>query len=100
MSPGRSPFSIFCSRGALPDPESINQGTSVTNDVPPAQNIVRYSFREKTYKLDPSVEQCALHFEMEGNLMHRYPYVQPYGVQPCAQATLCPAPTKFSARHS
>ena len=35
------------------------------------QNIVRYSFRERTYKLDASVEQCALHFEMEGNLMHR-----------------------------
>ena len=35
------------------------------------QNIIRFSFKDRTYKLDASVEQCALHFEMEGNLMHR-----------------------------
>ncbi|EKX42942.1 hypothetical protein GUITHDRAFT_95510 [Guillardia theta CCMP2712] len=35
------------------------------------QNIVRFSFKERLYKLDPSVEQCAQHFEMEGNLLHR-----------------------------
>ena len=32
---------------------------------------MRFSFKERLYKLDPSVEQCALHFEMEGNLLHR-----------------------------
>ena len=35
------------------------------------QNIVRFSFKDKIYKLDASVEQCKLHFVLEGNLMHR-----------------------------
>jgi dynein intermediate chain 1, axonemal len=35
------------------------------------QNIVRFSFKDKVYKLEASVEQCKLHFEREGNLMHR-----------------------------
>ena len=35
------------------------------------QNIVRFSFKDKVYKSETAVEQCKLHFEREGNLMHR-----------------------------
>ena len=33
-------------------------------------NITRYSFQQQCFKLDASVEQMAMHFEMEGNLYH------------------------------
>ena len=39
--------------------------------LPPPQNIIRFNFKEKVYKLDATVDQCACHFEMEGNLLHR-----------------------------
>jgi len=35
------------------------------------QNLIRFNFKEKQYKLDATVDQCACHFEMEGNLLHR-----------------------------
>ena len=35
------------------------------------QNIIRFNFKEMQYKLDATVDQCACHFEMEGNLLHR-----------------------------
>jgi dynein intermediate chain 1 len=33
------------------------------------QNIVRFSYKEKMYKLAPHVEQLAVHFQMDGNLI-------------------------------
>ncbi|PAA59979.1 hypothetical protein BOX15_Mlig007387g1 [Macrostomum lignano] len=35
------------------------------------QNIVRYSFKDRQYKPIPQVDQLAVHFVMEGNLIHR-----------------------------
>ena len=35
------------------------------------QNIIRFNFKERQYKLDATVDQCSCHFEMEGNLLHR-----------------------------
>jgi dynein intermediate chain 1 len=33
------------------------------------QNIVRFSHKDKQYKLTPHVEQLAIHFQMDGNLI-------------------------------
>uniref|UniRef100_A0A8B9LQM8 Dynein, axonemal, intermediate chain 1, paralog 2 n=1 Tax=Astyanax mexicanus TaxID=7994 RepID=A0A8B9LQM8_ASTMX len=35
------------------------------------QNIVRYSFKERSYKPISSVDQLAIHFVLEGNLLHK-----------------------------
>lgn len=35
------------------------------------QNIVRYSHKDHTYKLIPHVEQLAIHFQIDGNLIHK-----------------------------
>ncbi|XP_013987921.2 dynein, axonemal, intermediate chain 1, paralog 2 [Salmo salar] len=35
------------------------------------QNIVRYSFKERSYKPISSVDQLAVHFVLEGNLLHQ-----------------------------
>ncbi|XP_076850990.1 dynein, axonemal, intermediate chain 1, paralog 2 isoform X2 [Brachyhypopomus gauderio] len=35
------------------------------------QNIVRYSFKERSYKQISSVDQLAVHFVLQGNLLHR-----------------------------
>ncbi|XP_041915002.1 dynein, axonemal, intermediate chain 1, paralog 2 [Alosa sapidissima] len=35
------------------------------------QNIVRYSFKERSYKTISSVDQLAVHFVLEGNLLHK-----------------------------
>ncbi|XP_066501170.1 dynein, axonemal, intermediate chain 1, paralog 2 isoform X2 [Hoplias malabaricus] len=35
------------------------------------QNIVRYSFKERSYKPITSVDQLAVHFVLEGNLLHK-----------------------------
>ncbi|KAG9353761.1 hypothetical protein JZ751_011884 [Albula glossodonta] len=35
------------------------------------QNIVRYSFKERAYKPISSVDQLAVHFVLEGNLLHQ-----------------------------
>lgn len=34
-------------------------------------NIVRFSFKEQTYKQVPTVNQLAVHFTLEGNLLHK-----------------------------
>eukprot|EP00040_Diaphanoeca_grandis_P013348 m.67440 g.67440 ORF g.67440 m.67440 type:complete len:733 (-) comp23813_c0_seq2:225-2423(-) len=33
-------------------------------------NIIRFSFKENTWNKIAAVEQCAIHFEMDGNLIH------------------------------
>ncbi|XP_031750048.1 dynein intermediate chain 1, axonemal isoform X1 [Xenopus tropicalis] len=35
------------------------------------QNIVRYSFKERAYKAVSMVEQLAVHFSLDGNLLHK-----------------------------
>lgn len=35
------------------------------------QNIVRFNYKEKVYKLTPHVEQLAIHFQVDGNLIHK-----------------------------
>merc|ERR1711963_751881 len=35
------------------------------------QNIVRYSFKERQYKQIPSVDQLAIHFSLDGNMLHK-----------------------------
>ncbi|XP_059161698.1 dynein intermediate chain 2, ciliary-like isoform X2 [Physella acuta] len=35
------------------------------------QNIVRYSFKERQFKQISSVDQLAVHFSMDGNLLHK-----------------------------
>ncbi|KAL4227306.1 cytoplasmic dynein with WD40 domain [Mactra antiquata] len=35
------------------------------------QNIVRYSFKEKQYKQTSSVDQLAIHFALDGNMIHK-----------------------------
>lgn len=34
-------------------------------------NIVRYSFKEKCYKATSSVDQLAIHFALDGNMLHK-----------------------------
>merc|ERR1711973_422335 len=34
-------------------------------------NIVRYSFKEKTFKQTSSVDQLAIHFALDGNMLHK-----------------------------
>merc|ERR550519_2312057 len=34
-------------------------------------NIVRYSFKERCYKQTSSVDQLAIHFALDGNLLHK-----------------------------
>jgi len=34
-------------------------------------NIARFSNKERTYKFDPMVSQTHVHFELEGNMMHK-----------------------------
>merc|ERR1712154_651709 len=35
------------------------------------QNIVRYSFKERQYKQTSSVDQLAVHFALDGNMLHK-----------------------------
>ncbi|XP_043933769.1 dynein axonemal intermediate chain 1 [Protopterus annectens] len=35
------------------------------------QNIVRYSFKERAYKPISSVDQLAIHFSLDGNMLHK-----------------------------
>ncbi|CAG2243900.1 DNAI1 [Mytilus edulis] len=35
------------------------------------QNIVRYSFKERQYKQTSSVDQLAIHFALDGNMIHK-----------------------------
>uniref|UniRef100_A0A7S3GGM1 Uncharacterized protein n=1 Tax=Palpitomonas bilix TaxID=652834 RepID=A0A7S3GGM1_9EUKA len=50
--------------------EEITRALKGNNPNAP-QNIIRYSNKEKQFKLDASVEQLAVHFEMEGWLLHK-----------------------------
>uniref|UniRef100_A0A3Q3EW26 Dynein axonemal intermediate chain 1 n=1 Tax=Labrus bergylta TaxID=56723 RepID=A0A3Q3EW26_9LABR len=45
--------------------------TLTTNNPHAPQNIVRYSFKECSYKPVLVMDQMAVHFEMEGNLVYR-----------------------------
>merc|ERR1712203_1215540 len=36
-----------------------------------AANIVRYNYKEQSYKQIPSVDQLAVHFSLDGNLLHK-----------------------------
>lgn len=35
------------------------------------QNIVRFNFKERTFKQTSSVEQIAIHFSLDGNMLHK-----------------------------
>lgn len=35
------------------------------------ENIVRFNHKERTYKLIPQVDQLAVHFQFDGNLIHK-----------------------------
>jgi dynein intermediate chain 1, axonemal len=50
--------------------EEFTRILTATNPHAP-QNIVRYNFKERQYKPIPSVDQLAIHFTMEGNLIHK-----------------------------
>lgn len=50
--------------------EEITRVLKANNPHAP-QNIVRFSYKEKTYKPIPHVEQIAIHFQMNGNLIHK-----------------------------
>merc|ERR1712048_1308381 len=36
-----------------------------------AANIVRYNFKEECFKQIPTVDQLAVHFSLDGNLLHK-----------------------------
>ncbi len=50
--------------------EEITRMLKANNPHAP-QNIVRFSYKEKTYKPIPNIEQLAIHFQVDGNLMHK-----------------------------
>ncbi|TRY60448.1 hypothetical protein DNTS_028893 [Danionella cerebrum] len=50
--------------------EEITRVLTATNPNAP-QNVVRYSFKEGSYKPIVFVDQMAIHFELEGNLVHK-----------------------------
>lgn len=50
--------------------EEITRILTANNPHAP-QNIVRYSFKENTYKQTAHVDQLAVHFSLEGNLLHK-----------------------------
>ncbi|XP_064425092.1 dynein, axonemal, intermediate chain 1, paralog 2 [Latimeria chalumnae] len=50
--------------------EEITRILTANNPHAP-QNIVRYNFKERTYKPISTVDQLAVHFYMDGNLLHK-----------------------------
>lgn len=50
--------------------EEITRILTANNPHAP-QNIVRYSFKENTFKQTAHVDQLAIHFSLEGNLLHK-----------------------------
>ncbi|KAM6979625.1 dynein, axonemal, intermediate chain 1, paralog 2 [Aplochiton taeniatus] len=50
--------------------EEITRILTANNPHAP-QNIVRYSFKERSFKQISSVDQMAVHFVLEGNLLHQ-----------------------------
>ncbi|XP_030008798.1 dynein, axonemal, intermediate chain 1, paralog 2 [Sphaeramia orbicularis] len=50
--------------------EEITRILTANNPFAP-QNIVRYSFKERSYKSTSVVDQMAVHFVLEGNLLHQ-----------------------------
>ncbi|NP_001074027.1 dynein, axonemal, intermediate chain 1, paralog 2 [Danio rerio] len=50
--------------------EEITRVLTANNPNAP-QNVVRYSFKEGCYKTIVFVDQMAIHFELEGNLVHK-----------------------------
>uniref|UniRef100_A0A7N6FJZ2 Dynein, axonemal, intermediate chain 1, paralog 2 n=1 Tax=Anabas testudineus TaxID=64144 RepID=A0A7N6FJZ2_ANATE len=50
--------------------EEITRILTANNPHAP-QNIVRYSFKERSYKLTSVVDQMAVHFMLEGSLLHQ-----------------------------
>ncbi|XP_029006101.1 dynein, axonemal, intermediate chain 1, paralog 2 isoform X2 [Betta splendens] len=50
--------------------EEITRILTANNPHAP-QNIVRYSFKERSYKLTSAVDQLAVHFVLEGGLLHQ-----------------------------
>ncbi|XP_067938269.1 dynein intermediate chain 2, ciliary-like isoform X3 [Watersipora subatra] len=50
--------------------EEITRILTANNPHAP-QNIVRYSFKENTYKQTAHVDQLAVHFTLDGNLLHK-----------------------------
>jgi len=57
----------------LTEPELKEEFTRIltANNPHAPQNIVRYSFKERTYKQTSSVDQLAVHFALDGNLLHK-----------------------------
>jgi hypothetical protein len=62
-----------CAHRQLSEKELDQEHTRLMSAKDPVapQNIIRFNFKEKQYKLDATVDQCSCHFEMEGNLLHR-----------------------------
>ncbi len=50
--------------------EEITRMLKANNPHAP-QNIVRFSYKEKTYKPIPNIEQLAIHFQVDGNLIQK-----------------------------
>ncbi|XP_069780200.1 dynein, axonemal, intermediate chain 1, paralog 2 isoform X3 [Narcine bancroftii] len=50
--------------------EEITRVLTANNPHAP-QNIVRYSFKERAYKQVPLISQMAIHFSLDGNLIHK-----------------------------
>lgn len=50
--------------------EEITRILTANNPHAP-QNIVRYSYKENTYKQTAHVDQLAVHFSLDGNLLHK-----------------------------
>ncbi|MGH0174391.1 UNVERIFIED_CONTAM: hypothetical protein FKN15_067948 [Acipenser sinensis] len=50
--------------------EEITRILTANNPHAP-QNIVRYSFKERAYKPISNVDQLAIHFSLDGNMLHK-----------------------------
>ncbi|XP_072270091.1 dynein axonemal intermediate chain 1 [Pyxicephalus adspersus] len=50
-------------------PDQLELSEAVSDHAP--QNIVRYSFKERAYKPISIVDQLAVHFSLDGNMLHK-----------------------------
>ena len=71
MSVYRCPTLVFDARAGEQELDMEHTRLMSAKDPVAPQNIIRFNFKEMQYKLDATVDQCACHFEMEGNLLHR-----------------------------
>ncbi|XP_015767196.1 PREDICTED: dynein intermediate chain 2, ciliary-like [Acropora digitifera] len=61
----------FVEWNKIPKMMMMQHRLEMANNPHAPSNIVRYSFKEKCYKATSSVDQLAIHFSLDGNMLHK-----------------------------